>query len=103
MAQTDASYDELFHAAASQASAEYDKSFEELQEEDLKSAKAAQKEVDDAKRRKQEELMQTKVDPLVRSDRGPDDDQATLENLSDDLAMAYADEAVEKAGPPEEP
>ena len=38
----------------------------------------------------------------MRSDRGPDDDQTSLENLSDDLAMAYADEAVDKAGPPEE-
>jgi hypothetical protein len=38
-------------------------------------------------------------DPMTRSDRSPDDDQSTLENLPDDLAMAYADQAVEKGEP----
>ena len=89
------SYNELFHAAAQEASSEYDKSFEELQAEDLKEAQGIKKAQQDEVRK----AAMPKKDLLARSDKLASEDQAALDNLPDDLAMAYADQAVAKAEP----
>ena len=64
-------YDKLFHEASLAASTEMDKSFDELQQEDL--AKGEKDKKEKAAKDKEERLQKNLRDPLDREDGGQTD------------------------------